>query len=163
MSPRPLPTAGEPEPRRVELPEPDLVEGRGEREDLPLAVVVDRALANVPSGAFDWLLAITIVLDETDEQALPTAAEREVVDGFAERLSEALLDLEDEDDPGPVNALFLARVDWNGTRELAFRVHDPEVADDLLAFVVESGDYPRPFAFRLDEDQDGSRAREYLP
>lgn len=151
------------EPRPVALPDPDLVEVTGEREDLPLALRVDRALTGLPAGVFDWLLSVTLALEETDEDGLPSAGEREVVDGFAERLSEALLDLEEEDDPGPVNALFLACVDWNGTRELAYRVHDPEVADDLLQFVIESGDYPRPFAYRLTEDPDGARAAEYLP
>jgi hypothetical protein len=99
-------------------------------------------------------------LDDLIENGMPSRAEREVVDRFGDSLDAAL---KGKDSQRP-NALFLARITWNGTRELIWRVFDPELANHYLRSIIDAVpvDRPRPFDFRMDHDPNWELARWHL-
>jgi len=41
---------------------------------------------------------------------------------------------------------------WNGTRQLVYRVHDPEVIHSYLQDVIETKAHPRGFDYRIEPD-----------
>jgi len=87
----------------------------------------------------------------------PSQADRDLLDPFEDSLRSLL-----NSDPARPNALFLARITWNGTRELIYRVHDPEVANDALQGIIKSREYPREFDFRMDDDPEWEMAEWHL-
>lgn len=81
---------------------------------------------------------------------MPSRAEREVVDPFGDTID---LAIKGKDIAKP-NAVFLARVTWNATRELIWRVFDPELANHYLQSLINEVPTvrPRPFEYRIEHD-----------
>ena len=93
-----------------------------------------------------------------NENGMPSRQEVEVIDSFGDELDEAIKgpDLEKP------NALFLVRITWNGTRELIWRVFDPEVANSYLQEILNSNNYVRPFDYRMEEDESWELTKWHL-
>lgn len=124
-----------------------------QQEDLPGVGVINTALRDFePRVVFGWHLSLMLELDDLIENGMPSVEEREVVDRFGDSLD---LAIKGRDSEKP-NALFLGRITWNATRELIWRVFDPEpVNDHLQSIINQVGDVsPRPFDFRMDHDPD---------
>jgi hypothetical protein len=66
---------------------------------------------------------------------MPTNVEVSVLDRFGDEFDENL--------KADGNALFLARITWNGTRQFLYRVYDPEVANRYLTDLIEENASPR--------------------
>ena len=81
-------------------------------------------------------------------KGMPSQAERDVIDPYGDLLDAAFKG----DNPDKPNALFLARITWNKTRELIYRVFDPEPANQYLVNVIETKTHPRQFDYRIDHD-----------
>jgi len=79
---------------------------------------------------------------------MPSEAERDIMDPFGDKL-DLLIKGKNPDKP---NALFLARITWNKTRKLIWRVFDPKVADKTLKGIIANGEYPREFDYRMEHD-----------
>ena len=79
---------------------------------------------------------------------MPSQAEHQVVDPFGDVLDSAFKG----DDLDKPNALLLARITWNGTRELIYRVFDPESANHYLTKVIETGTHPKQLDYRMEHD-----------
>jgi hypothetical protein len=56
------------------------------------------------------------------------------------------------------NALFLARSTWDGLRQLSFRVHDPELANDTLQSLLAIKPHARFWEYRMHEDPEWAEA-----
>ena len=143
---------------KVEIPEdkPELF--KFNQDNLPGIVYVNAALSGFePKKVFVWHLSIIINLENLIENGMPSIEEREIIDPFGDELEKNIRgDLEKP------NALFLARVTWNATRELIFRVFDPEIANDHLQSIISSKSYPREFDFRMEEDFEWQKTEFYL-
>jgi len=128
------------------------------QDGLPGIALINRALVTfAPRIVFRWHLSIMFQLQDLIENGMPSLAERAVLDPFGDELD---LDLKgDVDHP---NALFLARITWNASRELIYRVHDPELANDILQHLINAETYPREFDFRMDDDPEWSLATWHL-
>lgn len=121
-------------------------------------MVVNWALVEFqPKEVFGWHLSIIIKFEDLIDNQMPSQADRDVVDPFGDQL-----DTELKGDPSHPNALFLARMTWNGTREVIYRVHDPEVANELLQTMIREESYPREFDFRMEGDPTWELARWHL-
>jgi hypothetical protein len=119
------------------------------QEDMPGIAVVNEALVLFePKVVFDWHLSIMLKFEDLVLNGMPSRAERELVDPW-ESLVEAAVKGEDPDKP---NALFLARITWNATRELIYRVYEPEAVNRYLVNVIDSKSYPREFDYRMEHD-----------
>ncbi len=129
------------------------------QEDLPGIGVINKALCNFePKVVFAWHLSLMIEFESLVANGMPSAEEREVVDAFGDALDAIFKG----DDPEKPNALFLARITWNKTRELIYRVYDPEPCHQYLTRVINEKTSPRPFEYRIDNDPEWKLAKWHL-
>lgn len=121
------------------------------QEDLPGVAVVNSALRDFePKEVFAWHLSIMIDLTDLVDNGMPSKNEVEIIDNYGDFLDDKIKG-EDKEKP---NALFLARITWNGTRELIWRVYDPEIADKFLKDLIADGNQVREFDYRIDHDEE---------
>jgi hypothetical protein len=129
------------------------------QEGLPGVAVINTALRDFePKEVFAWHLSIMIDFEDLIDNGMPSKSEREIVDPFGDRL-DSLIKGNDLDKP---NALFLARITWNQTRELIWRVFDPEIADKILKDIIDKGDYTRQFDYKMQYDENWELTKWHL-
>ena len=144
---------------RVVVPEEKPVLVEFTQDGLPGIAFMNGALVEFePKLVFRWHLSVMLELEELNENGRPSRLEREMVDPFGE----ALDDLLKGPDPEKPNALFLARITWNTTRELIYRVYDAAVANRTLEELISAKSYPREFDYRIDDDPDWDLAKWHL-
>ncbi|NWK57782.1 DUF695 domain-containing protein [Verrucomicrobiaceae bacterium N1E253] len=144
---------------RVLLPEEhfQLVEFR--QEDLPAIGVINSALQEFePKEVFSWHLSVIIDFEGLIDNGMPSQAERDILEPWEDQLDSEFKGF----DPEKPNALFLARITWNGTRQLIYRVFDPEQVNEFLQSIIASGRSLRPFDYRIDPDEDWKLTEWYL-
>ena len=146
---------------RVVIPEDSysIIEFR--QDDLPGIGAINTALRDFePKIVFGWHLSLMLQLDDLIENGMPSRAERDTVDRFGDTLDGMLKG----NDAAKPNALFLARITWNATRELIWRVFDPEPANDYLQSIINdvAAVRPRAFDFRMDHDPEWELAQWHL-
>ena len=124
-------------------------------EGLPAICVVNQSLANFElKVVFGWHLSIVLNCQQIAEQGMPTRDEKQVLDRFG-----ALLDRHLKADG---NALLLARITWNATRQLLYRVYDPEIANQYLVGIIDAESQLREFDFQMIHDEKWEQAKFYL-
>lgn len=142
----------------VHLPEDrfSIVEFR--QDDLPGIGVINSALVDFePKVVFSWHLSIMVQFENLADNGMPAVEDRSLIEEWEDTISTALIG--DVEHP---NALLLGRITWNETREILYRVYDPEPINEFLQSLIEKEDYPRPFDFRIDPDQDWELAQWHL-
>lgn len=143
------------EERRVVIPDEVFSILEWVEDDLPAICVVNQSLAGFePKIVFAWHLSIIIECAELADNGMPTPDETETLDRIGEHLDKHI--------KADGNALFLARITWNDTRQLLYRVYDPDVTNAFLMNIIDSDSSPRPFDFRMDNDQSWEYAKHYL-
>ena len=144
-----------PQEYRVTIPDEVFAILEWTQDDLPAICVVNQALANFePKVVFAWHLSIIVDCAELADNGMPTSDEKEILDQIG--------DYFDAHIKADGNALFLARITWNGTRQFLYRVYDPEVANALLMDVIDNQKNIRPFDFRMEHDQNWKYAKYFL-
>ena len=129
------------------------------QDNSPGIAYVNRSLVDFePKEVFSWHLSIIVEIQDIVENGMPSTKERELLDKFGETLDK---NIKGADKQKP-NALFLARITWNKTRELIWRVYDPEIADEYLKQIFSDNSCPRPFDYRIDPDKDWKLAEWHL-
>ena len=144
---------------RVIIPDDyyDLVRFR--QEELPGVGVINSALREFePKVVFAWHFSLMVHFEDLLEEGMPTKAETELLKPWENKVDSALKG----DAPEKPNALFLARITWNATRELIYRVYDPEPANDYVTRLIDEKDHPRPFDYRIDPDEKWALADWHL-
>jgi hypothetical protein len=58
--------------------------------------------------------------------------------------------------------LFLGQITWNETRELIWRVFDPEITNTFLQDLIKSKTHFRPFDYRIEQDKAWKLAEWHL-
>ncbi|MEN5197523.1 DUF695 domain-containing protein [Sphingobacterium faecium] len=129
------------------------------QDDLPGVAVVNTALREFePKIVFAWQLSIMIDLDDLINNGMPSKSEVEVIDNYGDYLDNEIKG-PDKDKP---NALFLARITWNKTRELIWLVYDPEISNSFLQEIITANSSPRQFDYRIDPDDNWELAKWHL-
>ena len=129
------------------------------QEDLPGIAVVNTALRDFePKEVFSWHLSIMLQIDDLVDNGMPSKSEVEIIDELEDFLDDKI---KGEDKAKP-NALFLARITWNATRELIWRVYDPENTDKFLKNFIEGGNPSREFDYRMESDEQWKLAEWHL-
>lgn len=129
------------------------------QENLPGIAVVNSALRGFePKVVFGWHLSLIIDFEESDEKGMPSPAEQKLIEPFEKSL-DALIKGADSDRP---NALFLARITWNNTRELVWRVFDPALTNNLLQELISKDEFPRPLDYKMENDPKWELAKWHL-
>ena len=111
-----------------------------------------------PKAVFAWHLSIMINLEDLIENGMPSKEERKIRDEFESQI-DLLLKGPEADKP---NVIFLARITWNETRELMWRIYNPEAANQMLQTIIDKNESPRQFDYRIDCDEEWELAEWIL-
>jgi len=129
------------------------------QDDLPGIAVVNSALKEFePKIVFNWHLSIMFELEGLIKNGMPSRKERSIIDAYGDMLDD---NIKGPDKARP-NALFLARITWNKTRELIWRVYNPEIVNDYLQQIISDKSYPRKFDYRIDPDNEWKLTQWHL-
>lgn len=121
----------------------------------PAVVVVNSALRSFENrDTFPWHLKLSIVCKQVGANGMPTSSEVEVLNQLEEEIN-AQLQVEE-------NVVFLARVTCRGNRELLYRAHDPEVANEALQQLISNNNQSREWEYRMEQDLDWKLAAPEL-
>jgi len=119
-------------------------------EELPCITGVNIGLADLEAKVvFGWHLSVIFNFNDIADNGMPSPTEVEDVKPWEDELDKVFIG-----DIGKPNALFLGRVTWNGTRELMYRVFEPEPIHQYLAGIIEAKSHPRWFGYRIDPDSE---------
>ena len=139
---------------RVELPEDKYTLLEWKEKELPCIAMVNVGIKDFePKEIFSWHLSVIIDFEDLIDNGMPSEEEREIVEPFCDKLEKEIC--------AGGNALFLARETWNGTRQLVWRVYDPEIANDHLKYIIEYKHYPRQLDYRMEQDMEWEQAKWY--
>jgi hypothetical protein len=129
------------------------------QETLPGLAVVNASLKNFEfKKVFSWHCSIWINLENFIENGMPTTKESEIIKNFSDWLDEKIKG-EDKEKP---NALFLAKITWNESCELIWRVFEPEITSNFLKELIDKKEFPRKFDYRIDSDKEWKLADWHL-
>lgn len=143
----------------VVIPEASFSGIEFKQDELPGVAVVNSALKKFePKVVFSWHLSLIIDCEDTDERGMPTEKEEALLGPFEQKLN-SLMQWNNSDRP---NSLFLARITWNKTRELVWRVFEPAMANNILQDIVAKDDFPRSVDYKMENDPEWKRARWHL-
>jgi hypothetical protein len=128
------------------------------QENMPGIAVINKGLKGFHQrNVFAWHLSLMLEYEMLIDNGMPSSEERNITDPFLDKLE---CDL--KGDPFRPNGLFLARITWNGTKELIWRIYSPIIADKYLKDIINSHSYPRPFDFRMEHDPGWKMAEWHL-
>ncbi len=147
------------EEHRVIIPEESYAVAKFRQKELPGVAVINESLRDFePKIVFALHLSVMIHFDDLIENGMPSQAERDLVDPFCDELEVRIR--------GPnaqkPNALFLARITWNATRELIWRVYEPEPADTCLKSIIAAKSHPRFFDYIMEHDPEWEKTTWHL-
>jgi len=129
------------------------------QEGLPGIAVINSILADFePKEVFEWHCSIMLQCESLIENGMPSREEVKILDEFGDYLDDKIKG----DNKEKPNGLFLARITWNATRELIWRVFDPELTNDFLTYIIERKDHLRKFDYRIDPDEKWKLAEWHL-
>ena len=144
---------------RVIIPEEEYQIIEFKQENLPGIGVINLSLIEFePKEVFSWHCSIMIDFENLIENGMPSNEDVLKVENFEDYLDENIKG-ENKDKP---NALFLGRITWNKTRELIWRVFNPELTNALLDKIIKEENYPFQFDYRIDDDAEWKLAEWHL-
>ena len=111
-----------------------------------------------PKEVFSWHCSIMIDFENFIENGMPTNEDVLKAEKFEDFLDE---NIKGENKEKP-NALFLGRITWNETRELIWRVFEPEITNDFLTKIIEEENYPFQFDYKIENDTEWKLAEWHL-
>ena len=130
------------------------------QEEMPGIAVINSNLKNFePKEVFSWHCSIMIHFENLIDNGMPSLEDKNLVEEFEDWLD---IEIKGESKKKP-NALFLGRITWNGTRELIWRIFNPEITNELLQGIIENNDNNiLPFDYRIDPDKHWKLAKWHL-
>jgi len=145
--------------QKVEFPEEVFSTIEFKREGLPGVGIITSSLKDFKQREiFPWHLSVIMHYSELMDNGMPSEKEREETNNFIEYLKD-LLKGENQAKP---NGLFLGRFTWNGTIEFIWKIYDPEVANKALKQIIEEKNHPRPFDYRMGDDNGWELSKWHL-
>ena len=119
-----------------------------------MVLVVNSALCRFEyPEVFPWSLSVIVFAEALVANGMPAAVESELLDHVGDKIESAVL--------ANRNAVFAARSTWNGERQLLFRVHSAERANDALQGLI-AGKSARAWDFHMEHDPSWSAVAHYL-
>jgi len=144
---------------QVEISIPDEVEElfNVRRDGLPEVIAVNAGLLSFPHHSiFPWYLCLSVEAQDLIDNGMPSPKESDLLFKMIDELS--LVVMSGKTVRGSVNALFLARSTWNGTRELHYYVHDPEIVHGELQEALNGKIWCREWSYRMERDEEWEKA-----
>ena len=88
---------------------------------------------------------------------MPTTEESDFVYNYIEELDKKI-----KGDAKQPNALYLARITWNGTCEVIWQVKDPKAVHEYLGGIITNKTYPRELDYQIEYDGKWKNVVTYL-
>ncbi|MES2276941.1 MAG: DUF695 domain-containing protein [Bacteroidota bacterium] len=124
---------------RVFIPEEIHTILKFRQEEMPGVAVINTGLRNFgQKTVFPWHLSLMIDFEDVIENGMPSQKERDIVDPFGDYLNDLFKGANVE----KPNALFLGRITWNATKELIWRVYDPQLVEKELKRIIKGNSSP---------------------
>ncbi len=128
------------------------------QDKMPGAAVINRELRGwEPKTVFAWHLSLMFQCRDLAANGMPSRAEKRLLDQYGDSLDHLF-----KGDVKKPNALFLARITWNASRELVYRVYEPDPIHKELTRIIEEKSSPRPFDYRMNDDPEWKLANWHL-
>ncbi len=144
---------------RVLIPDEEFQIIEFKQENLPAIGVVNLSLVEFePKEVFSWHCSIMINFENFIGNGMPTREDVLKAEKFEDILSENIKGANKE----KPNALFLARITWNETRELIWRVYNAKIVNEFLEKIIDEKKYPFEFDYRIDDDEEWKLAEWHL-
>ena len=128
-----------------------------QEEKYGIAFINTALQSNELKEVFCWNCSILLELENTTENGMPLEDDFIILDDFEDYL-DGNVKGENKEKP---NALFFGRITWNSTRQLIWKVFNPEITNDFLEKLIESENYPFEFDYRIEEDEDWQLTKWY--
>lgn len=141
----------------VKIPEEKFVVAESFADGMPAIIVVNTSLRKFKhKELYGWTCSLVIKFKETAMNGMPTMDESNFIYNYIEELDKTIKG--DSDQP---NALFLARITWNGTCEIIWQVKDPDIVHEYLGGIITNKNYPRELDYRIEFDKKWDRVSVY--
>lgn len=128
-----------------------------EGDSLPAVGMFNERLANyTDKAAYPWNCSVVVRCKDVNEVCLPTDAEAEVLNVFEDVLDKRIV--ADKSNP---NAIFFGRLSWNSTRELIWKVKNPEPVAAFLQSVIDDKNAIREIDFKIENDKEWKLTEMY--
>lgn len=128
-----------------------------EGDSLPAVGMFNERLANYSDkAAYPWNCSVVVRCKDVNEVSLPTDAEAEVLNAFEDVLDKRIV--ADKSNP---NAIFFGRLSWNSTRELIWKVKNPEPVAVFLQSVIDDKKAIREIDFKIENDKEWKLTEMY--
>ncbi|MBZ9731321.1 DUF695 domain-containing protein [Salegentibacter sp. JZCK2] len=129
------------------------------KEDLPAIGVINISLINFePKEVFSWHCSLILNFDDLIENGMPTKEQVLKADKFEDFLDDKIKGKNKE----KPNALFLGRITWNATRQLLWRIYDPDPVSQFLKNIIHNEEYPLEFDYNISFDEEWEYPKWYL-
>lgn len=127
-------------------------------DDLPAVAVINEGLLNFTDRAsFPYNLSIIIQCNECMNNGLPTERELATLSNFEESIKKDI-----EGDGNQPNALFFCRISWNETREMIWKIKDPQLVNEYITHIQNQKMCVREFDFSCDKDPNWEQTNWYF-
>ena len=125
------------------------------KDNDPAVVVVNSALRLFKEReVFPWHLKVSIDCKFIGANGMPTADEVKALEILEDEISDVL--------QTGGNAIFLARTTWRGTRDLLYRVREPDAANAALQKLITEGSQLREWEYLMEKDAEWKLAQPEL-
>ena len=118
----------QPQMVEVKIPENRYSIVHSSLDNKPAVIVVNSGIREFePKDVFGWTCSLIIDFQDLAQNGMPTREESDIVLDYFEKL-----DADIRGDEIHPNALFLARITWNGTFEAIWQVNNPKIVHEYL-------------------------------
>lgn len=127
-------------------------------DNKPAVIVVNTSLKDFEAkDIFGWSCSLIIPFKETAENGMPTQDESDFIYKYFQTLDTAI-----KGDPVHPNALFLARITFDGKMEIIWQIYDPKPVHQFLQEIIENKKYPRELDYQIEYDKEWKNVEWYL-
>lgn len=141
----------------VKIPEEKFAVVESSADDKPAIIVVNTSLRKFKhKELYGWTCSLVIKYKDTAMNGMPTTDESNFVYDYIEKLDKTI-----KGDSTQPNAVFLARITWNGTCEVIWQVKDPKIVHEYLGGIINSKTYPRELDYRIELDKKWEKVSVY--
>ena len=141
----------------VKIPKEKFAVVESSADDKPAIIVVNTSLRKFKhKELYGWTCSLVIQFKETSMNGMPTIDESNLVYDYTEKLDKAI-----KGDSTQPNAVYLARITWNGTCEVIWQVKDPKVVHEYLGCIIKNKTYPRELDYKIEFDEKWEKVSVY--
>lgn len=124
----------------------------------PIVIVVNTGLRDFKGKSdYEWYCSFILDYNKFGKNGMPTLDESDFVYSYFRKLDAAICG--DKSNP---NALFVARITYNGHLEIIWQVKNPEIVHKYLGDIIVSKTYPREMDYVIEKDEAWEHADYYL-